>query len=394
MRILIIEPFNGGSHAAWAQGYRRHSAHEIDILGLPGENWKWRMQGAAVTLARHYLELVGKGKDYDLVITSDMLDLATFLGLIRKSLTAAKMSRDLKIALYFHENQLTYPLSPNEKSKPAGRDRHFGLINFTSALAADVCFFNSDFHRRNFLAALPQFLQRFPDYQEIDSVAEIEQKSAVLHLGLELQQLAEFKPESKPVATQYDTASARLPLILWNHRWEYDKNPAEFFKLLEELVADNFYFEVAILGEHFDPPPELFCKNRELLGDRLKHFGYVENFADYAAWLWRADLLPVTSHHDFFGISVVEAVYCDCYHLLPDRLAYPEHFPAAVKDNFFYSDYPDLLQKLKYQLDFITRTRQESPGSLVAPGSFVAKYDWSRMAPEYDARMRSLLMKT
>ncbi len=384
MRILIIEPFNGGSHAAWAQGYQRHSAHEIDILGLPGENWKWRMQGAAVTLARQYLELVGKGKNYDLIIASDMLDLATFLGLIRKAPTDTKSGCNLKIALYFHENQLTYPLSPNEKSKPAGRDRHFGLINFTGALAADICFFNSDFHRRNFLAALPQFLQRFPDYQEIDAVTEIKQKSEVLHLGLELQQLAKFKPAAAPATTGSNTASARPPLILWNHRWEYDKNPADFFTLLEDLIADNFSFEVVILGEHFDPPPELFCRNRELLGDRLKHFGYVENFADYAAWLWQADLLPVTSHHDFFGISVVEAVYCNCYPLLPDRLAYPEHFPDAVKDNFFYSDYQDLLQKLKYQLECITRTRQESPGSLVA------KYDWSRMAPEYDARMCSL----
>ena len=384
MRILIVEPFNGGSHAAWARGYKHHSTHEVDILGLPGENWKWRMQGAAVTLARQFLELIEKGNHYDLLLASDMLDLATFLGLIRKVLKVTKSGSELKIALYFHENQLTYPLSPNEKSRPAGRDRHFGLINFTSALAADVCFFNSDFHRRNFLTAVPQFLQRFPDFQELDAVSEIKQKSEVLHLGLELHQLAQFKPVSGKTAAQLDTIAERPPMILWNHRWEYDKNPAEFFSLLQDLIVENIDFEVAILGEHYNPPPDLFCKNRELLGDRVKYFGYVENFADYAAWLWRADILPVTSHHDFFGISVVEAVYCDCFPLLPDRLAYPEHFPAAVKNNFFYSDYHDLLQKLKYQLEFITGTRQESPGSLVA------KYDWSRMAPEYDARMSSL----
>jgi len=384
VRILIVEPFNGGSHAAWAKGYQRHSAHKIDILGLPGENWKWRMQGAAVTLARQFLGLVGEEKDYDLILASDMLDLATFLGLIRQAPAGTQPGRELKIALYFHENQLTYPLSPNEKSKPAGRNRQFGLINFSSALAADICFFNSDFHRRNFLTALPQFLQRFPDYREIDAVAEIEQKSEVLYLGLELQQLAEFKSACPPPANPLAAVPARPPLILWNHRWEYDKNPVEFFALLQDLIAADYVFEVAILGEHFNPPPDLFCKNRELLGDRLRHFGYVENFADYAAWLWRADILPVTSLHDFFGISVIEAVYCDCCPLLPDRLAYPEHFPAAAKDDFFYSDYPDLLQKLKHRLECITRTRQEFPGSLVA------KYDWTRMAPVYDNRMSSL----
>ncbi|MEA3332839.1 MAG: DUF3524 domain-containing protein, partial [Pseudomonadota bacterium] len=85
MRILIIEPFNGGSHAAWAQGYQRHSAHVVEILGLPGKNWKWRMQGAAITLARRYRELLESGKQYDLSLASDMFDLAAFLGLIRKS---------------------------------------------------------------------------------------------------------------------------------------------------------------------------------------------------------------------------------------------------------------------------------------------------------------------
>ncbi len=390
MRILIIEPFNGGSHAAWAQGYQRHSAYEVDILGLPGENWKWRMQGAAVTLARQFLELLGAGKSYDLILVSDMLDLATFLGLIRRTSTNTKLSCNLKIALYFHENQLTYPLSPKEKSHPAGRDRHFGMINFTSALAADICFFNSDFHRRNFLSALPQFLQRFPDHREIDTITGIEQKSEVLHLGLDLEQLAKFRPASTPEVIRSTAVRTRPPLILWNHRWEYDKNPVEFFTLLQDLIADDYAFEVAILGEHFNPPPDIFLVNRELLGDRLVHFGYVEKFADYAAWLWRADILPVTSFHDFFGISVVEAVYCNCYPLLPDRVAYPEHFPTAVKNNFFYSDYPDLLHKLKHQLECIARTRREIPGSHIAAGSLVAKYDWSKMAPVYDNRMSSL----
>ncbi|MCK5680953.1 DUF3524 domain-containing protein [bacterium] len=379
MQILIIEPFNGGSHAAWAQGYQRHSSHNIEILGLPGRNWKWRMQGAAITLARCYRALVNEGKRYDLIIASDMLDLATFIGLIRSD-------RIPPIALYFHENQVTYPLSLNEKSKPSGRDRHFGLINFTSALVADICFFNSNFHRQNFLTALPPFLQRFPDYQELDEVSGIEKKSEVLYLGLDLERLRVSKPapESSTLSISPAEKSSRPPLILWNHRWEYDKNPAEFFNLLQDLIVDNVDFEVAILGEHVNPPPVLFCENQAILGSRLIHFGFAENFADYATWLWRADLLPVTSHHDFFGISVVEAIYCNCYPLLPSRLAYPEHFPDNSKAGFFYSDYSDLLKKVKHQLEHITETRK------VRPGLQIWNYDWSKMAPEYDARMSTI----
>ncbi len=379
MRILIIEPFNGGSHAAWAKGYQRHSSHVVEILGLPGKNWKWRMQGAAITLARHYRELLADGKRYDLILASDMFDLAAFLGLIRK-LSGSGSGFGPPVALYFHENQLTYPVSPKEQNQSAGRDRHYGLINFTSALAADVCFFNSAFHRRIFLKALPAFLGRFPDYQELDAVAEIEKKSEVLHLGLDLERLASLRP-----ADDILEKPNRLPLILWNHRWEYDKNPTDFFAVLQELVVSGFDFEVAILGEHYQPQPELFLENRELLGQRLLYFGYAESFADYAAWLWRADILPVTSYHDFFGASVIEAVYCNCYPLLPRRLAYPEHFSRSDSDHFFYLDYSELYVKLKSLLDSIKETRQTSLSALVS------HYDWSIMAPKYDEKMTDLL---
>ncbi len=379
MRILIIEPFNSGSHAAWAQGYQRHSSHSVEILGLPGKNWKWRMLGAAVTLARQYQELIVAGKQYDLILASDMFDLAAFLGLIRK-FSGSGSGFGPPVALYFHENQLTYPQSPNEQSRLAGRDRKFGLINFTSALAADTCFFNSDFHRLSFIEALPGFLGRSPDCQELDAIAEIERKSEVLYLGLDLERLSALKP-SKELFGESD----RPPLILWNHRWEYDKNPAEFFAVLQELMALGVDFEVAILGEHYQPPPELFLENQKLLGSRLLHFGYAENFADYVAWLWRADILPVTSNHDFFGASVVEAVYCNCYPLLPRRLAYPEHFPKSGDDKFFYCDSRELCEKLKSLIDHVGEVRSTKLSSQVA------HYDWSQMAPQYDKKLASLI---
>ncbi len=46
MNILLLEPYFGGSHRAWAEGYARHSGHRIDLLTLPASFWKWRMQGA------------------------------------------------------------------------------------------------------------------------------------------------------------------------------------------------------------------------------------------------------------------------------------------------------------------------------------------------------------
>src|SRR5690606_15403682 len=82
MRILYLDPLHGGSHAAVANGYAQHSRHQIDLLTLPiAGGWRWRMRGAAVTFARMLRERATT--PYDLIITTDMLDLATFLGLSR-----------------------------------------------------------------------------------------------------------------------------------------------------------------------------------------------------------------------------------------------------------------------------------------------------------------------
>ncbi|MBK9052142.1 MAG: DUF3524 domain-containing protein [Chloroflexi bacterium] len=45
MKLLLISPYHSGSHKAWAEGYARHSQHEVRLLTLPGQFWKWRLQG-------------------------------------------------------------------------------------------------------------------------------------------------------------------------------------------------------------------------------------------------------------------------------------------------------------------------------------------------------------
>ncbi|HHE70832.1 MAG TPA: DUF3524 domain-containing protein, partial [Chloroflexi bacterium] len=51
LRVLVLVPYYGGSHRAWAEGYVRASRHEVSLVTLPARFWKWRMQGGAVTLA-------------------------------------------------------------------------------------------------------------------------------------------------------------------------------------------------------------------------------------------------------------------------------------------------------------------------------------------------------
>jgi glycosyltransferase involved in cell wall biosynthesis len=140
-----------------------------------------------------------------------------------------------------------------------------------------------------------------------------------------------------------------------------------------------------VLGECFAQKPAIFLDAREKLKDKIVHFAYVDSFDDYAAWLWQADILPVTSLQDFFGGSVIQALYCNCYPLLPERLSYPEHIPDAFHSMFFYSDFDDLAGRLQDLLLNIHVVRQESIQH------FVTKYDWQTMAPRYDQTFEAML---
>ncbi|MDM8519860.1 DUF3524 domain-containing protein [Anaerolineales bacterium HSG6] len=394
MKILLLEPYYTGSHAEWADGYARHSHHQVELLTLPGRFWKWRMHGGAVTLARQFLALPTKP---DLILATDMVDLTSFLALTRPH------TAHIPVALYFHENQLTYPWSPTDRDVAQQRDKHYGFINYTSALSADMVLFNSGYNRDSFLSALPNLLKHFPDFNELPSVQQIADKSQVLSLGLDLARFdgggvldedsgrMETLPPSVPPARgeasspspwegvrgRADSANP-TPLILWAHRWEHDKNPADFFRALTILSERGLSFELAVLGENFSQQPKVFLQSQTRLAKHIVQFGYADSFADYARWLWRADILPVTSNQDFFGGTVVEAIYCNCFPLLPHRLAYPYLIPAKYQPDCFYHDFDELVSRLEQAIINIEQTRQFSLREVVA------QYDWQIQAEGYD----------
>lgn len=368
MNILLLEPYLAGSHAAWAQQYAAYSSHQVRVLGLPGRHWKWRMHGGAVALARQWLS---EETSADMLLATDMLDLACFQGLVRQRCGSVPS------VLYFHENQLTYPWSPRDGDPGKQRDAHYAFMNFTSALAADAVFFNSRYHHEAFFEALPRFLKRFPDCRPLDDVDRIREKSQVLPLGLDLRRFDEHREQP--------AQPADVPLILWNHRWEYDKNPEEFFAALFVLADEGWPFEVVVLGESFAETPPIFQQARQRLGSRIVHFGYARDFAEYARWLWRADILPVTSIHDFFGISVVEAMYCQTWPLLPRRLAYPEHLPAEYHSRHLYDGIEELLQRMRVLL-----AESTVPVDNRGPREWVQDYDWHGQAKRYDRVLQSL----
>ena len=175
MRILALNAYHGGSHRQFLEGWMAHSRHEFILLTLPAYKWKWRMRHAAVTFAGEVQKSLDEVSSWDVLFCTDMLNLAEFRGLCPASV------RELPAVVYFHENQLTYP-----NRDASGRDLHFAFTNLTTALAAEAVWFNSAFHRENFLTALEELLKRMPDFQPLDAPLHIREKSEVHPPGIEL----------------------------------------------------------------------------------------------------------------------------------------------------------------------------------------------------------------
>lgn len=412
MNVLLVSPYHGGSHQAWAEGYSRYSSHRVQLLTLPARFWKWRMHGGAVTLARNFLD---SAQDPDLILATDMLDVTTFLSLTRPA------TEHIPLVLYMHENQLTYPLPGEGKQGPMRRQRgerdlHYVFINYASMLAADRVLFNSAYHHESWFSALPRFLKHFPENNELETVDELRARSEVLAVGIDLQALkgalagsddAALPPQKQsgstrsqsaapdgdkvapPTATtDHDTqaSSQRAPLILWNQRWEYDKNPSAFFRALYHVQSEGIPFRLALCGQNYRRQPAEFEEARERLAQELVHVGYARQ-EQYRRLLWEASIVISTARHEFFGLSILEAIYCRTFPLLPRRLSYPELIPDTFHGHCLYEDHDDLLQRLQRAL-----TRPEESARLaeqLAPA--VEKYAWTKMAPRYDATLSGLI---
>ncbi len=258
------------------------------------------MRHAAVTLARAAVAAWDDGQRWDILLCSDMLDLAQFQGLSGSRLNG------LPTVAYFHENQLTYPQrTPNE------RDLHFAFTNFVSALAANQVWFNSAFHRSDFISSLSDWLAHMPDFQPHEQIREIREKSQV---------------QSPGVAT-CPPAVRRLqgPLrIAWAARWEHDKNPETFFEALRLLGALGADFRLMVFGQSFREVPTVFLEARREFSNRIEHWGFVSSHDEYLRRMAQADVFVSTAVHEFFGLAAVEAISLGLHPLLPARLAYPE----------------------------------------------------------------------
>ena len=327
-------------------------------------------------MARKAAQAVSEGFVPDVILASSMVNVPAFLALTRMRLDG------VPVIYYLHENQLTYPLPKDKK-----RDLSFAYTNYLSCLAADCVVFNSEFHYDEFMRALPGLLRAFPDYTHLHTVPEIRQKSTVLHLGLDLQAHDAYAEEYSGHAWG---PSMQPPIVLWNQRWEYDKNPEAFFRLMNRLDDVGCKFRLILAGKHFEEQPYAFEQAFERYAERILHYGYAEDFEEYSRLLHRADIVVSTAIHEFFGIAIMEAIYCGCHPLLPQRLSYPELIPSTLHTPLLHAAvlYEDYEQLFHMMVAILKGEERPLPTSTLR--GVLESLDWPAHVSRYDALMEKV----
>lgn len=355
LRVILCEPYFSGSHRSWAEGLAAYSSHDIHLVTHPGRFWKWRMHGAPLTLAEDLEGVVASRGRPDLLLVSDMVHVPALLGLARHALAG------VPVVVYFHENQLTYPLRDGKAA-----DSTYALTNWLSMAAADQVVFNSEHHRRDVAAALPKLLKPFPDQRHTPYVDEVSARSEVIPVGVDAGRFAQRGRQHDP------------PAVLWNHRWEYDKDPAAFFGALASVADAGVGFKLIVVGESYHKVPPVFEQARERFSDQLLWFGTAGE-DEYPALLGQADIVVSTARHEFFGVAVVEAITAGALPVLPRRLSYPELVPEPG-DSFLYDGEGGLVERLCWALTDHAGRR----AAAAVARAHVGRFDWKVVAPLYD----------
>ena len=350
LRVLALEPYYGGSHRAVLDGLVARTDADWTLVTLPARKWKWRMRGAAISMSQEVRALAAAGARFDLVFASTFLNLAEFRGLV-----GADLAR-VPAIVYFHENQLVYP-----NRHIAEWDFQFPLTNITTALSAERCVFNTRWNLEAFCNEIPGFISQFPDYQPRGLAERTAEKSCVLAPPFD----PEPFDESPPVRGE-------LCRVVWPHRWEHDKDPEAFFSAVTTLAGEGLDFEVAVAGQSFRETEGLMRDAAEALGTRLVHCDEPASPREYAELLASADVAVSTAANEFFGLAMIEACYAGCAPVVPDRLAYPEIYPAETR----YRSQDALVAQLRGHI-----TDRPQPGSARA---IAEQFTFERLVGAYE----------
>jgi len=315
--VWLLSAYRSDSHASWADSIvDTFSEFQWYKLELPGRHFRWRIRGNPLSWLHRLPEQAP-----DLILATSMVDLSTLKGL-HPRLAA------VPCLYYFHENQFAYPVSKRQFDSVDPE-----MVQLYGALAADRLLFNSSYNRDSFLHGVAGLLQKLPDEIPDGIVDTLQNKSQLL-----------------PVVITPVTAgeNRNQKLILWNHRWEYDKQPLVFCDALLQLYKTRQDFELALLGSRPLNKAGALLEIEQQLGDKILVNEKVSR-DDYCKYLSRSAIAVSTATHEFQGLSMLEAVSAGAVPLVPDDLCYREQY--ADEYRYKAGDSSALAERLSQWLD-------------------------------------------
>jgi glycosyltransferase involved in cell wall biosynthesis len=359
LKIAAIETFYGGSHRVFIDGMIKHSRHKITLFTMPDKLWRYRIKLSASEIIQNVDNL----EEFDLIFVTSLCNISELKALLGPTCPP--------VVLYVHENQHTYPKSTHQK-----RDFQVEWIDFMNTVVADFVIYNSDFHRNSYHLALERFIQEIPltTMKPEYWIKRAKERSVTLYPGTDT-----------PDILSKDSFVNNVPRIIWNHRWEYDKQPTLFLKTLIRCMDAGYDFEVILLGKSPSAQPNKYKNLINQLSECIIHYGYVELREDYFSLLSSGNIVVSTAIQENFGLSIVEAVQLGCFPLLPNRLSYPELIPKAYHTSVLYNTDDELFSCLttiiKKKL-FLQKTLCKK---------FII-YFWENLIDDYDKLFNNILL--
>lgn len=364
LRILLLSAYDASSHRYWRKGLlAAFPEHHWCELQLPARHFSWRIRGNPLSWlhsARATLEA-----DYDLVIATSMVDLATLKGLVPTLAATPSLC-------YFHENQFEYPRSLQQHPSVDAQ-----MVNLYAALAADRVLFNSAFNRDTFMAGVNRLLRKLPDQRPGDIQPWLADKVTVVPVPLR----DELFQQRRQPAAEFT--------LVWNHRWEYDKGPERLECTLAGLVERHIPFRLHLLGEQFRTRPEALGRIQQRFAPYLGQVGFVPEQLDYYRLLGQAHLVLSNSLHEFQGLAVMEAVALGAVPRVPDRLSYRELFPASCR----YACAEDAHAEADNLVALIATDYHAWRGGALASAPSMQAYGWQRLRDRYQAEFERVLRR-
>ncbi|XP_015240202.1 PREDICTED: glycosyltransferase-like domain-containing protein 1 [Cyprinodon variegatus] len=285
--VLLVEAFYGGSHKQLID-LLKENIEGCSVFTLPAKKWHWRARTAAL----YFSQTIPACSTYRVLFSSSVLNLCELVAL-RPDLAR------LKKILYFHENQLVYPVRKDQE-----RDFQYGYNQVLSCLVSDVVAFNSRFNMESFLSSIRSFMKKIPDHRPKDLDRLIRPKCVVLSYPVQFPDIRSLLPEQK---LRRLCRSAEMPQS--DHRI---------------VTSPTDQQQTSWFGEVPDQSPS-DPRSAPTAGQDPECLDQVKPL--HIVWPHRW----------------LEAVHCGCFPLCPKALVYPEIFP----DQYLYSTPEQLCKRLQ-----------------------------------------------